>query len=80
MKTFPLQILKITEVLFDGEAVAVSAPGSDGEVTVMAKHEALLTSLKKGKVLVKLDDSEEKVFEIEHGFLEATTDKVTILL
>lgn len=80
MKTFPLHILRINETVFAGEAKAVNAPGAAGDVTILANHETMLTSLTSGELMITLaDDSEERI-KIDHGFLEATAKNVTVLL
>ena len=79
-KTFPLQILKITETIFDGEALSVTLPSRVGEITVMADHETMLTSLQAGTITLRQEGEEDTQYEVTHGFLEATPEKVTILL
>lgn len=80
MNTFPLQVLKIDEVIYSGEAVSLQAPGAAGELTVLAKHETMLSSLHAGEITIKPKEGSELCIEIDHGFLEATSDKVTVLL
>lgn len=80
MKTFPLQVLRIDEVIYSGEAISLQAPGSAGDLTVLAKHETMLSSLQSGEITITPKNGEELCIEIDHGFLEATPDKVTVLL
>lgn len=80
MNIFPLQVLRINETVFDGMAQSVNAPGASGELTILAKHETLLTSLLPGNLTIKKEDGTTETVEIKHGFVEATKDKVTVLL
>ncbi|MFW0870978.1 MAG: hypothetical protein ACKKL4_00790 [Patescibacteria group bacterium] len=80
MNFFPLQVLKIDEVIFSGEALSLQAPGSLGELTVLAQHETILTSLRQGELIIKPKKGDEIRIEIEQGFLEADRNKVTVLL
>jgi len=80
MNTFPLQVLRINENVFEGDVISVTAPGSSGELTILAKHETLLTSLKQGEISIKKSDATTETILIEHGFVEATSDKVIVLL
>ncbi len=79
MRLFPLTIASVNEVHFDAEAVSLTVPGSDGELTVLADHESFVSSLKGGKITVRME-KEHKVFEIERGILEVHHGGVTVLL
>lgn len=76
---FQLTITNVQSVLFQGLAGAVVCPGSEGELTVLAHHAPLITTLKAGKVRVKTSDG-EKVFAIRHGILEVADNEAVILL
>lgn len=78
--TFPLRVLKINEPIFEGEAVSVTAPGSSGELTILAKHETMLSSLQGGEIRIHPKEGGEVCVEIDHGFIEATPNMVTVLL
>jgi F0F1-type ATP synthase epsilon subunit len=78
-------IAKVHENLFAGEAVSLTAPTAAGEVTILSKHEALVTTLKPGTITVRLPAqagtaSVEKAFTVEAGVLEVSHDQVTVLL
>ncbi|MEI6864282.1 MAG: F0F1 ATP synthase subunit epsilon [Candidatus Adlerbacteria bacterium] len=76
-----LTIATVTENLFDGEAVSVTVPGTAGEMTVLTHHEPIITTLKKGTIIVReLNDIEPREFPIESGVLEVRSDGATILL
>lgn len=80
MNTFKLQVLRINEIVFDGPAVSVTAPGSVGEMTILPKHETMLTSLRAGTLCIRTTSDPSRYIDINRGFLEATKDKITILL
>ena len=77
-----LVIAKVDEVFFDGEAVSVTAPGSEGELTVLGGHMPLVTTLKTGVVIVRAESipGGEKTFPVVGGVLEVRGDGATILL
>ncbi|MCX6820288.1 MAG: hypothetical protein NT019_03355 [Candidatus Adlerbacteria bacterium] len=76
-----LVIATVNENLFDGEAVSVTVPGTAGEMTVLTHHEPVITTLKKGTIIVReLNDIEPREFPIESGVLEVRSDGATILL
>ena len=80
MNSFPLQVLRINETLFDAEACSLTVPGTTGEITILAKHETMLSSLGSGQLVIRPESGKNIVVDIEHGFLEATVDRVTVLL
>ena len=60
------------------EAASVELPGSEGDMTVMPDHAALMTSLCPG--VLKVDDSNStREFVITGGIAEITPGSVTIL-
>lgn len=72
---------KVGETLFDGEAVSVTAPGSAGELTVLAGHMPLVTALAAGTVRVRINkDTSPMEFVADGGVLEVTGDGARILL
>lgn len=81
MKTFRLTIAKIGENLFDGEAVSVTLPGSDGFFTVLAGHQPLVSELEEGEVRVEGADGETRLFQIpEHGGVAEISDNQAAVL
>ena len=80
-KTFRLTVAKVGENLFDGEALSVSLPGSEGRFQVLADHEALVSSLHAGEVRIKTAEGEERTFDIpEGGVAEVSRNQATIIL
>lgn len=77
--TFRLVIASVGETLFDGAAVSATFPGASGELTVLPKHEPLVTPLKKGTIVVRTTE-ESKMFPIEDGVLECSGSRVVVLL
>ena len=74
-----LTITKLDKALFDGEAISVTVPGIEGEMTILPEHEAFISPLKTG-VITARTGSEEQQFEIESGLLEVSNNQVTILV
>ena len=74
-----VEILSPGKDLFDGEVDFVSLPGSEGGLGVLNHHSALITTLKKGQVKLKLPSGKEKVFEVNGGTVEVLNNRVIIL-
>ena len=80
-KTFHLTIAKVGENLFDGEAVSLIAPGTDGVLTVLANHEPFVTPLKPGMIQVEAENGEKQSFELQsQGILEVSQNQATVIL
>jgi F-type H+-transporting ATPase subunit epsilon len=80
-KTFHLTLARVGENLFDGEAVSVELPGTDGVFTVYAEHEAFVSTLKVGEVHLEAADGQKYHFEIpKGGVAEVSNNQVTVLL
>lgn len=74
-----VSIASITEPLFVGEADSVTVPGVSGEMTILANHEAIITTLKPGVVIVRVN-GEKKQFAVTHGVLEVSNNTANVLL
>ena len=79
-RTFHLTIASVGETRFDGAAISATLPGAAGEMTILAHHEPLVTTLKRGTIAVKPSDGEDKIFEVEDGVVECSGNRVVVLL
>jgi F-type H+-transporting ATPase subunit epsilon len=81
MKTFHLTVAKVGENLFDGEAVSVSLPGTEGVFQVLAHHEAFISGLKEGEMHITSEDNQIQRFSLPAGAIaEISHNQATILL
>lgn len=78
--SFHLTIASVGETRFDGAAVSVTLPGTVGEFTVLARHEPIVTILKKGTITVRSATGETKDYHIENGVLECSGNRAVVLL
>lgn len=77
--TFSLTIATVDRILFQGDAASVICPGADGELTVLARHMALVTTLRPGTVRVRTAVGREE-FPVERGVLEVSNNQAFVLL
>ncbi len=75
-----LTISKIDRTLFSGDAVSVTLPSRDGEITVLANHTPLISTLKEGTIIVRKAGGQNEEFPITTGFLEVGKSGATILV
>lgn len=74
-----VNIISLTKIIYQGEAESLNAPGAVGRLTILPRHAALITPLKKGKLRLKKGGAED-VFEIERGILEVNQKEVNVLV
>jgi F-type H+-transporting ATPase subunit epsilon len=80
-KTFHLTIARVGENLFEGEAKSVTVPGEEGVLTVLAEHEAFVSPLKPGEILIQpAEGSEQRITIDERGLIEVSNNQATVLL
>jgi F-type H+-transporting ATPase subunit epsilon len=76
--TMHVDVVTAERQLYSGEADTILAPGTEGQLGILPRHAALLTTLKAGEMLIKLGGAEEPFF-VSGGFLEVSNNKVTVL-
>jgi F-type H+-transporting ATPase subunit epsilon len=78
-KPFRLQIITPTRVVYQDDAVSVSAPGVVGGFQVLYNHAPLLSALDVGELKVRRTDGAELHYATAGGFLEVKANEVVIL-
>lgn len=78
-KSFRLEIVTPTKVIFDGEVVSFSAPGVMGGFQVLYNHAPLLAEIGIGAVKILKPDSSELRFATSGGFVNVLDNRVTLL-
>ena len=79
-KLLNLNIAKVHEALYAGPVQSVTVPSADGELTLLADHEPLITPLTAGVITIKTDTGKTKTFPIEGGTLEVSSNTATVLV
>ncbi len=76
--TIALRVVSVERSLFEGDVDFIVANGADGELGILPRHAALMTSLKPGPLKIMQGDKETLIF-VGGGFLEVLPDRVTVL-
>src|SRR6266516_2943536 len=76
--TMHVEVVTAEREPYNGEADMVIAPGTEGELGILPRHAALLTTRKVGEMLIRLGGAEEPFF-VSGGFLEVSNNTVTVL-
>ncbi len=79
-RTFHLHIASVGESRYDGEAQSAIFPGSAGEFTVLAHHEPLVSTLKKGAIHIRDSKGQGHSIEIRTGVVEVSGNQAIVLI
>ena len=79
-KTMPVELVSVERPLWSGQATAVFARTTEGEIGILPGHAPLLASLEPGwMVRIKQDDGAEQRIAVHGGFISVRTDGVSVL-
>lgn len=78
--TLHLVISSVSENLYDGPALSATLPGAAGEMTILPNHEPLISTLKEGKITVRIPNKEAQTFDIRSGVLEVSGERAVVLI
>ncbi|WP_026930955.1 F0F1 ATP synthase subunit epsilon [Glycomyces tenuis] len=78
-KQLNVEVVAVESKVWSGEATAVYARTTEGELGVLPGHQPLLGELQVGSQVRIHTGGAEHAWQIEGGFLSVTTDGVTIL-
>ena len=73
-----LEIITPDKTIFDGEVESATFPGSKGSFQVLKNHAALISSLDKGKVMYRINNSEHEIV-VNGGVVEVLNDNIILL-
>lgn len=75
-----VEVVAVESKVWTGEATAVYARTTEGELGVLPGHQPMLGELQVDSVVrVQTAGEPERAWKIEGGFLSVTTDGVTVL-
>jgi len=75
-----LTIITPQKKVLETQAKSVSCQTSEGEITILPRHNSLLTLLKQGLIKVKDDNDQESFFSAGSGYIETDGKEVKILI
>jgi F-type H+-transporting ATPase subunit epsilon len=77
--TLHFELVSPARLLFSGDVTSVQIPGTEGEMTILAGHSPVLSTLKPGVVVVQKDSgAADKIF-VRGGFAEVNAAGLTVL-
>lgn len=78
MATFAFELVSPERLLISEQVDEVTAPGVEGEFTVLAQHAPFITTLRPGIVTVKAAGNVQRLY-VRGGFAEVNPEGLTIL-
>lgn len=79
MKTMTVRVMTPDQILFEGEAVRVRAPGSTGYFTILPHHAPMVASLDAKEVQIEEMNEKKLYIAIDSGIVEVGHNHVNIL-
>ena len=77
--SFRFELVSPERLLVSGDVEQVLVPGAEGDMTVLAHHAPLLTTLRPGLLDIGLPGGEHQRFFIRGGFAEIGPSGLTVL-
>lgn len=77
--TYPLKIVSPDSIVFEADVEALTAPGIEGSLGILAHHAPLLTTLASGKIKVRETPQIKHQFQVDGGILEVSNNGAVIL-
>ena len=78
--TLHLVISSVGENLYDGPAISATLPGAGGDFTILPNHEPFVTTLKEGKIIVRIPNADAREIPISSGVLETSGTRAVVLV
>lgn len=75
-----LEIISSHSILFKGEVTSVTLPGELGSFTVLKDHAPIISVLKEGNIVYKLDGGEERETPIKGGLVDVLNNTIAICI
>lgn len=76
---FQLSIVTPEKIFCDLEVEALTVPGTEGYLGILAHHAPIITALKTGMIEYRTESREVSYVAVSEGFLEVSENKATIL-
>lgn len=78
-ESFQFELVSPERLLVSEAVTAVIAPGTEGYMTIMARHAPLMTTLKPGVVVVTTAGGTDRRFYVRGGFADVSNEAMILL-
>jgi F-type H+-transporting ATPase subunit epsilon len=73
-----LEIITPEKKIYSGEVTSVKVPGAIGQFQILKNHAPIISTLVKGKVVIKTATGNES-FDVNGGVIEVLKNKIVVL-
>jgi len=80
MQYLNLTIVTPEKTVYEAQVERVTVPTGSGEITVLARHIPLITTIDKGALKVIDESGDEKVFAVFGGVMEVMSDSRAVIM
>jgi len=77
--TFKVSFATPDKLIFNGEAISLSLPGSQGSFEVLADHAPIMSLLTIGCIVLVDKDKQTSTWDISTGYFEMSHNQASIL-
>lgn len=77
---FRIDIVSPAGLLYSAEAASLVVPAELGYLGVLTNHAPLIARLTRGKITVRENSGQQKVFACQSGFMEVLKNSVTLIV
>lgn len=78
-ESFQFELVSPERLLVSEQVESVVIPGSEGEMTIMANHAPVMTTIKPGVVTLKIASGQEERYVVFGGFADILPNGCTLL-
>ena len=78
-ETFRVEIVSADCMVWEGDALQITATTTEGEIGILARHIPLIATLAAGMAEVTTPDGNRIVAAVDGGFIAVTTDHTAII-
>ena len=79
MQKFHLTIASVSGTLFEGETTSLTIPTTEGEMTVLSRHEPFVGVIARGEVRAATSLGQQR-FPVTSGLVEIAHNRATVLV
>ena len=74
-----LEIITPEEKVFEGDVQSVQLPGTEGSFQILDNHAPVVSTLKKGNLVLVDTNNESKEIEVNGGVVEVNSNHIIVL-
>ena len=74
-----LEIITPEERVFEGDVQSVQLPGTEGSFQILENHAPIVSTLKKGNLVLVDTSNESKEIEVNGGVVEVNANHIIVL-